>query len=378
LTTCPVCGSTHTYKDGLRYTRLQQTQRYLCRLCGYRFSGQASTQSGQKDIIFNRHTSVCRVSVSDSESKNLTAEQPIKVESAGATKPIEETVFQFKWYLKKQGRAKTTITSQGKLLKLIIEKGANLHDPETVKEVIACQDTWSEGRKENAVYVYSNYLNMIGGTWNPPRYKRIRKLPWIPSEEEIDQLVAGSSNRIATFLQLLKETGIRSGEAWQTQWTDIEFQNRTIRITPEKGSNPRIFQISSMLLGMLNNLQRKNEYIFQNGALRHFAGNYRKQRKRLAFKFGNPRLNRISFRTLRHFKATKEYNRTGDILHVMKVLGHKNIKNTLVYTQLANFKDHDYISKVAQTAEEAKGLIESGFEYVCTTPDRCMIFRKPK
>jgi hypothetical protein len=73
-----------------------------------------------------------------------------------------------------------------------------------------------------------------------------------------------------------------------------------------------------------------------------------------------------------------EYNRTGDILHVMKVLGHKNIKNTLVYTQLAHFKNHDYVSKVAKTADEAGKLIESGFEYVCTTPNDLMMFRKQK
>jgi hypothetical protein len=62
----------------------------------------------------------------------------------------------------------------------------------------------------------------------------------------------------------------------------------------------------------------------------------------------------------------------------MKVLGHKNIKNTLVYTQLANFKDHDYVSKVAKTADEACILIEAGFEHVCTTPDDIMLFRKRK
>lgn len=32
-----------------------------------------------------------------------------------------------------------------------------------------------------------------------------------------------------------------------------------------------------------------------------------------------------------------EYNRTKDILHVIRILEHKNIKNTLVYT-LASWK----------------------------------------
>jgi len=37
-----------------------------------------------------------------------------------------------------------------------------------------------------------------------------------------------------------------------------------------------------------------------------------------------------------------EYHKTKDILHVMQMLGHKNIMNTLKYTQLIDFKGDDY------------------------------------
>jgi integrase len=94
-------------------------------------------------------------------------------------------------------------------------------------------------------------------------------------------------------------------------------------------------------------------------------------------KNGNPRLLKITYHTLRHFKATMEYQKTKDILHVMKVLGHRNIQNTLIYTQLVNFESEDYHSAAAETIEEAKKLIEAGFDYVCTT-DKTMLFRKRK
>ena len=61
----------------------------------------------------------------------------------------------------------------------------------------------------------------------------------------------------------------------------------------------------------------------------------------------------------------------------MKLLGHKNIKNTLVYTQLIEFKDYEYVSKVAKNVEEAKPLVEAGFEYVCDFDD-AKLFRKRK
>ncbi|MDH7478357.1 MAG: tyrosine-type recombinase/integrase [Candidatus Bathyarchaeota archaeon] len=104
---------------------------------------------------------------------------------------------------------------------------------------------------------------------------------------------------------------------------------------------------------------------------------FQRQRKQLAYKLQNPRLMQISFHTLRHYKATMEYRKTKDILHVMQVLGHKNINNTLIYTQLVNFKDDDYTAKVAHSEQEVCQLIEAGFEYVCAYNGN-KIFRKRK
>ena len=83
------------------------------------------------------------------------------------------------------------------------------------------------------------------------------------------------------------------------------------------------------------------------------------------------------FHTFRHWKATMEYHKTKDILHVMKLLGHKNISNTLVYTQLVDFGEEEYVTKVAWTLKEACKLIEAGFEYVCEM-EGAKIFRKRK
>ena len=70
-----------------------------------------------------------------------------------------------------------------------------------------------------------------------------------------------------------------------------------------------------------------------------------------------------------------EYHRTKDILHVMQVLGHKNIKNTLVYTHLVNFESDEYVCKLAKFLEEYTSLLESGFEYVIDFEGK-KLFRK--
>ena len=98
----------------------------------------------------------------------------------------------------------------------------------------------------------------------------------------------------------------------------------------------------------------------------------------LATKLKNLRFKKITFHTFRHWKASKEYHKTKDILHVMKMLGHRDIKTTLIYTQLVTFESDEYYSSTAKTTKEAKELLEAGFEYVFTTPQDVMLFRKRK
>ena len=60
-----------------------------------------------------------------------------------------------------------------------------------------------------------------------------------------------------------------------------------------------------------------------------------------------------------------------------RLLGHKNIANTLIYTQLVEFDSDEYCSAVANNVDEAKKLIEAGFKYVCSH-NETMLFRKRK
>ena len=390
---CPLCGSRKVWKDGLRYLADGSTiQRYICRTCGYRFSELSATKPRN---LSSYKTSNCRVGVpafkagSKNSAKAVQALKQLERKEAmglrGPTKLSEDLkseLFNFAWWLRKNGFKEATIESKVKLLKVLVRRGANLADPESVKLVIAKQN-WSGGRKENAVQAYTSFLSYKGMEWNPPRYKRVRRLPFIPTEQELDQLISGCSKRMATFLQVLKETGARAGEIWRLRWEDVDTVTRTIRVTPEKGSEPRIFHISQKLVAMLESLPKTyGEYVFAtpNMKLRHHANHFSIQRKRLAQKLKNPRLLRIHFHTFRHWKATMEYARTKDIIHVMRLLGHKNIKNTLIYVHLQRelFKDQQqFISKVARTEAEACALIEAGFEYVCDF-NGAKIFRKPK
>jgi integrase len=121
---------------------------------------------------------------------------------------------------------------------------------------------------------------------------------------------------------------MRAGEAHQLRWTDLDLVNFTIRVIPEKHSNPRIIHISPKLAAMLEALPKTyGTRVFSNAQSRldQHRNILIQQRKRIANKLQNPRLLRITFHTLRHFKGTMEYQRTKDILHVMQTLGHTAI-----------------------------------------------------
>lgn len=61
----------------------------------------------------------------------------------------------------------------------------------------------------------------------------------------------------------------------------------------------------------------------------------------------------------------------------MNLLGHRDIESTLVYIELISFESDEYHSAVARTVEEARKLLEQGFDHVCQKDD-LMLFRKRK
>jgi len=105
-------------------------------------------------------------------------------------------------------------------------------------------------------------------------------------------------------------------------------------------------------------------------------------RKKAAKKLANPRLLRIHFHTLRHWKATMEYHKTKDPYYVKQLLGHKSLRNTELYINLeqAMFSEgynSEYTTRIAKTIKGARALLAAGFEYI-TEMDDYKLFRKRK
>ena len=367
---CPNCGSSENGKDGKTKRGKEVYQRRKCKLCGKKYSAEILSTQNEYDIR--------RVS-DKNESKNLIVAQD-KVGATGNISETEKLLLEFIFHMKKRGLAEPTIERRHRHLKVLAKRGADLLDPESVKLKISEQD-WVGNSKNRACDTYNDFLSMIGKTWVKPKYTAKETLPFIPTETEIDSLIAGCRIEEAALLQLAKETALRKGEALGATWEDIDLETSTIRISPEKGSRPRITKLSFRCLSMLLEAKRKHgtNKLYAKKS-KTFDRNLANARSKIAYNTQNDRIRRITFHTLRHWKATMLYHQTKDIVYVQQFLGHKTINHTLKYIQLAEALFHDvsnFTVKTAKTPEEAIKLLEQGFQK-SDEFDGLHLYRKPK
>jgi len=103
-----------------------------------------------------------------------------------------------------------------------MKRGADLLDPENVFKAInhakrfdhktrkILDQEWSNGSKNNAAQAYKSFCNIndinILKHINFDKWSRHpQKIHWIPLESEIDQLIAGCSQKVAALCSYLKK-----------------------------------------------------------------------------------------------------------------------------------------------------------------------------
>jgi integrase len=372
---CPNCGKDRIVKSGVRRTTIGEMQRFVCKDCSHRFSEHVTSLNINLD-----NTSNSQQKQNPCKELELLAALDQNGVSAGTTdsQTIKGLMVSYEFQMQKDGLAKSTILNNYQKIKRL-SKIADINDPESVKEALFNIEL-KQNSKANYSNVYTSFLKYLGKTWKAPKYQYQQPIPFIPLESEIDQLIAGCGKHTSTILQTLKETGMRIGECLRLKWIDLNPENNTLTLNDtEKHGIPRMFKISPKLIGMLQSMPKKAEQIFGTAQICHKLGNFKAQRLRLAKKLENPRLAKITFHTLRHWKGTMEYHRTHDPDHVKRLLGHRSLKSTEIYINMeqAIFSESDqkYHSAIASTIQEAQLLVEQGFDYV-TTFDGKQLFRK--
>ena len=416
---CPKCGEKKVWRDSHRTNLFGPTiQRWLCSSCFFRFSDPvdlADSKKAQKEaekmesmglksaepIQFN-----CQICVQ--ETKNLTSDsktvdpkfvdftigtklqKPADI-NAVDIKTLRGAVVNFLFYLQQQERAASTREQYGWNLDFLVTHGANLFDPLSVKDVLVnklkdevTQKDKTNVRKYTLLKAYRAFATAYEIDITPakiPKYKPNRKIPYLPPEPHMDQLIAACSYEMAAFLQTLKETAARPVEAMRILWKEIDFIQAHIPINhPAKGCNARVLRMSEKLINMLKNLPHITEKVFIYKNERAAGKAFRVMRQHAIIKTGIKELRKISFYTFRYWRATVEFQETQKEVPTMILLGHKSTHYLWLYVQLSHiyFSGTPKYSSIWVTdREQETKLNDEGYTFIRTDPiDGASLYRK--
>src|SRR5580700_11337680 len=189
------------------------------------------------------------------------------------------------------------------------------------------------------------YIKTLRRAWSladTPYPKKTRSLPTILSREEVAQLLHAArtpSERI--LLMTLYATGLRRSELTHLKINDIDSQRMVVHIRGGKGRKDRDVMLSPKLLTALRTHWR---FYHRKSSTWLFPSNYRKDRpidtktvwyacQKAAQRAGLQK--RVYPHLLRHCFATHLYEAGTDLRAIQILLGHEDLKDTLLYVHLA-------------------------------------------
>jgi integrase/recombinase XerD len=185
-----------------------------------------------------------------------------------------------------------------------------------------------------------------------PFPKEERRLPIVLSQEEVTRLIKASGSLMhRAMLMTLYSTGVRRTEAANLKVADIDSKRMVVHIRQGKGRRDRDIPLSSKLLDLLREYwrwMRPKTYLFP-GTRKGWRADVPISPKMMwaacreaAVRAGlDPR---ISPHCLRHSYATHLLEAGTDLYTIQKLLGHADLRHTLVYLHLSRTHLHSAAS----------------------------------
>lgn len=184
------------------------------------------------------------------------------------------------------------------------------------------------------------YKYTLGKEWLKERIrypKVIKRLPRVVSKSEVaDFLDAVDHEKCKVALRLIYATGLRLIEALTLKVSDIDSKQMCILVRAAKGMKERRALLSETILEELRNYYRKyrpQDFLFPGASDGHLGETALQHAcHRASKKIG--KAPPITPHTLRHCFASHMLENGTDIRVIQALLGHENIKTTLIYTQV--------------------------------------------
>ncbi len=165
--------------------------------------------------------------------------------------------------------------------------------------------------------------------------KSQQKFPRYLSKEKIQTLLDTAQGDMEEILITFLNTGMRRGELTNLQWEDVHLKSRRITIQGQtKSKRPRFIPINDSLLEVLQKrLKSQNSpYVFPTRTGKPKDGHSLLRDIKLVYKKAGIEGN---LHLLRHTFASHLIMSGVDLATVRELLGHSDIKTTMIYSHLA-------------------------------------------
>ncbi len=218
----------------------------------------------------------------------------------------------------------------------------------------------SESRHQLVVSALKYYYTRVNNRPDvlPTEIERPRKsfrIPRILSQKEVSRLIDAVDNvKHKTVLYTLYSSGLRLGELLALRLEDIKWDRDQIYVRSGKGRKDRVVPLAHHLKAVLHSYcarYKPSDYLLEGRkpGSRYSAGSVQKVVKKAARAAGITQ--KVTPHTLRHCYATHLHDEGISIRYVQELLGHKNIKTTLIYTHVST----STLSSIKSPLDRLKG-----------------------
>jgi len=172
------------------------------------------------------------------------------------------------------------------------------------------------------------------------RPKKGRTLPTILSITEVERMLRSIRNlKHLSILYTIYGGGLRLNEIINLRVQDIHWERNQLLIHKGKGRKDRMVMLSSSLKELLERYfedYKPQYWLFEgkDGNTNYNSRSVQAIVKKAAKKAGISR--KVSPHTLRHCFATHLLDHGTDVRYIQELLGHRDIKTTLIYTHVTN------------------------------------------
>ncbi len=232
------------------------------------------------------------------------------------------------------------------LLVYLKEQSAEAANEETIRSyVLYCINTLrlSENTLHSRInalkFYYEKVLKRDKFFMEIPRPKKAFQLPKAFHKDEIKRLFELTTNlKHNTILKACYGMGLRVSEIINLRIEDIDSKNMQVLIARGKGKKDRYVNLPDSLLNQLRSYYleyKPKEYLFEG----QFGDRFSIRSVQKIFKDAKEKaqiFKRGGIHTLRHSFATHLLENGTDLRFIQELLGHNDIKTTLVYTHVSD------------------------------------------